>query len=479
MSLNLNNKVVSAAIWSFIQRFGALFISFTTNILLARLLSPNDFGCMGILLVFVTIADVLVDGGLGLSLIQKQRITPLDISTVFTSNLVFSILFFLAILFSAPFIANYFNYPKIEIYLTVQSFALIFRAMYAIPSALLNKELKFKMLTKIYLLSNFISSISAIIMAYAGFGVWSLVTKNLALQFILFCMFWSFAYVKISVKFDFHTFKNLFKIGGAITFTNLTDIIFTNILSFLIGKKYSVTTLGYYTQAKALEQIPVYTLSTVINQVLFPVFSKIQDNEERIRENTKKCLVLITFFSFPIMAYLIIYAEPVITFLYSSKWLDSVPYFQILCIAGFVNPIIHINRTIIKSLGKAQLLVKTQLFSIIIGILILFIGVHFNIYILLLGICLYSFLGCIIVTYYSSQEIRYTLLEQFYNISRSLIITIIVSGFSFYLTTHFYHLSAFIFLLISLLIFLSLYTLFSFLFNKSSIHLVSEVLRKK
>lgn len=325
---SLKYKMITGIVWTAFQKGGALIIGFIGNIILARLLSPDDYGCIGLLLIFTSIADILIDGGLGVALIQKKEIKDIDCSTVFTTNLFISIGLFCLLFLLAPNISRYFDIPILRPMLRIECIVIMLQALYIIPSALLNRALSFKKLAIITISSNIISVVFAVICAYGGLGVWSLVIKNIVLQCSLCLLYWFNGNWKMNFKFSFKSFKVLFKYGSLVGLSNLVESIFANVESFVIGRCYTAKTLGYYSQAKSLGQIPIYSISMVVNQVLFPVLSKLQDQNSALVHSTRKSLIAITYIAFPLITLLCILSKPVIILLYSEKWAPAIPFYN-------------------------------------------------------------------------------------------------------------------------------------------------------
>ncbi|MBR3412746.1 MAG: lipopolysaccharide biosynthesis protein [Bacteroidales bacterium] len=408
----VRNHVFKATLWSFLQRAGSLIIGFITNMVLARLLEPEDFGCVAIILVFVSFADILVDSGLSSALIQKKFVSKQDLSTVFSANLLVSIVLFIGIFITAPAIGRFVGVPNLTIYLRVEAVCVLIRAFYCIQAAYLNKDLRFGSLAKINIASAAISAIVSIIMAALGCGVWSLVVKNLILHLSICIMYWYTSNVSYELGFYKKNFKELFGFGWAVALTSFLDILYFNIVSFLIGKRYSVKDLGYYNQAYSLQQIPVYSISMVITQVLFPFMSKMQDDTNRVLNNTRRVLMATTFFTFPLLIYLFFFAKPVIVLLYSSKWEPSAGYFQILCIGGLVNAIIHIYRNVLKSIGETNVLFFTQVVVTLIGLVGVACFLHFNIKTLVIWIVGTSYINWLLISFVMGRKIGYSMWMQ-------------------------------------------------------------------
>jgi len=373
--------IAGAIIWSSIQRFGGLAISFISNMVLARLLNPTDFGTMGLVMVFITVADVLVDGGLGNALIQKKNLEEKDKTTIFTVNLIFSFFLFTLLFLMAPTIGSFTRVPGFSLFLRVQSICVLIRAFYVINVSQITRTLNYSKLAQITLISQFTATIIAIVMAYWGMGVWSLLLKTILLDFIC-CLLYAIASpFKYKISFDKESFKGLFSFVFPVALANIIESLYSNIVSFVIGKAYSVKELGYFSQANSLKQIPVYSISAIVNQVFFPFFSRIQDDTNALANKYRTTIRVVTFFIFPLLSYLIFFAEPVITIVYSDKWLPCVPIFQVLCLSGYLNALYHLSRTSIKAIGKSKLLLNTQLVSLVVSLIFVAIFLSFDLWI--------------------------------------------------------------------------------------------------
>lgn len=476
-----NKKVstpITAILWSFLQRGGGISISFISNMILARLLIPEDFGIIGLILVFTSLADTLVDAGLGSALIQKKSISKQDISTVFTSNIIISVILFGILFLTAPYIADYVSVEGFDLYLRVQLLTVLLRALYVVEFSLMNRNLRFKDLAKINVIASLLSVSLAITFAFMGYGVWSIIIKNISLQIILVFLYKYYNKVVLDFKFNKKTFLELFSFGGYVSLTYFLDFVYNNLIILIMGKNYSVKDLGYYTQANSLEQIPVNTLSMVVNQVMFPFFSKFQNDKKRVIINIRKTVLLITFFVFPILFFLICFAEPVIVFLFTEKWLPSVKIFQILCFSGLVNALIHANRSVLKSLGYSRVLFISQLISITIGIILLIIGFKYSLAILLILIVLNSYFNYLIIAVFVQFKTGYKLWSQIYDFSFNLISSVIMI-FITLVSSSYMVMNSFLFLVVNLLIFATLYISFHFLLNTKSFILVKELFLKK
>jgi O-antigen/teichoic acid export membrane protein len=412
MSKSLKEQTISGMIWSAIQRFGTMFISFIANLVLARLLVPEDFGCIGMLMVFIAIANTFVDGGFGSALIQKENPTQEDYSTIFYWNLLLSVILFVILFFSAPFVAQFYKIDLLCKVLRVQGIVLIINAFCIIQNNQLTKFLQFKTLARINIASVSLGATIGILLAFLGFGVWSLVVRLLALSFTHCVFLWLFSKWKPLKTFQWESFKSLFNYGGLILLSNLVETIYNNVQALIIGRFFSSRSLGFYTQAKHLQEIPTISLSQIVNQVSFPVFSQLQTDRIRLKDAIKKNIKSITFLTFPLMAMLIVIAKPLILFLYTEKWISSVPYFQLLCVYGMLYTLNTVNTNIYKSIGRSDVFFLVQFSKRILSIGFIIAGLQFGIWGMMWAVALSGYLHFFINGIVSGKVVNLGLGEQ-------------------------------------------------------------------
>lgn len=379
MAASLKQKTISAMIWNFLERGGSSVLLFVTNLILARLLSPSDFGCIGMLLVFISVSDAIVDGGFGSALIQKKNPTAIDYSTIFYWNLALSVILYGCLFLSAPAIARFYKMPILGDVLRLQGLILILNALKLVQDNVLRKQMAFNKIAKINLTSILLGTGLGIILAFRGFGVWSLVAKTLCTGLIQCMVFWGLRNWHPILAFSKKSFKGLFQYGSFMFLNGVTNNLYYNVLSLIIGRSFSATSLGYYTQAKKLEDVPRDTLSSVVVNVTFPVFSEIQDDRVRVQNAAKKCLRMIIAVQFPLMSLLIVVAHPLIKLLLTEKWLPAVTYFQLLCCAGLMTTLFELNINVLKSLGKSMgvFIFETSLRGI--GLCFVLLGIHWGV----------------------------------------------------------------------------------------------------
>ena len=376
---SLNQKAVSGVIWNGFQRFGTLSISFLTNIVLARILLPEDFGSIGMLMVFIGISNTIIDGGFASALIQKSNPNKDDYSTVFLWNLFLSICLYISLFAFSEKIERFYNIEGLSLLLKVQGCILIIDAFSTVQSTKLKKELKFRSLSKINIIATFFGSVIGITFAYFGFGVWALVYKYIFQSVLLSILLWSLSDWKPSFKFSTKSFKQLFSFGSLIFLSNITESVVYHLQSLIIGRFFSPKSLGYYTQAKQLHEIPERTIPIIVDQVAFPLYSSIQNEKKRVIKGFKQSLSILCYINFPVMIILIIISKPLIVLLYSEKWIPSTLFFQILCLGGMLYSINSNNVTVVKSLGKSNYVFISTAIKRVSTIVFLFVGLNFGV----------------------------------------------------------------------------------------------------
>lgn len=474
MASDLKAKTLSGMIWSFIQRFGTMIISFVSNIVLARLLTPDDYGTIGMLMIFIAVANTFVDGGFGSALIQKKEPTQADYSTIFWWNMFLSLVLYGVLYVCAPAVARFYDLPLLSRVLRVQGFVLILNALSIIQQNQLRKQLKFKRLASVTVVSAVLSSGIAIVLAYKGWGVWALVAQQLMLSGFTAIILWVTNKWYPSLIFSKKSFKELFGFGGFILLSNLINTLCDNIQGLLLGKFFNPATLGYYTQARKLEEVATSSVSGVINQVAYPVLSVFQQDINGLIRALKRFIQSIAFIVFPLMFLLIVIAKPTIILLYSDKWLMSVPYFQILCVAGLAISLQMINYNAIAAVGKSDVLFKWTIIKRGLGLIFNIGGlVMYGVYGLLIGGVLTAYTLYFINSYLVAKHIGYKISQQLKDLFPILLSALIAFTLTLFYNNNVHFTSSNIIILLSdIVIYGICYLIISVFLNKE---IVTEV----
>lgn len=429
--MSLKKQAVSGMIWTYSQQFGSQILTFIVSIILARVLMPEEFGLIGMLAIFIGIGTTLFDGGLTNSLIRCNDLDEEDYATVFYFNFGCSIIIYVLLFFCAPFIAQFYKQPILTSITRVYGLTFIISAFGTVQNTILTKELQFKKQTIITFPAILISGALGVGLAYMGFGVWSLVYSALANSFLISLFLWLSSGWYPKLLFNKVKFHKHFHYGYKLTLSGILDIIFTNIYQIVIGKFYSVALVGYYTRANSLMMLPVGNISGALNKVIFPVFSKVQNDIPRLRKVYKQVMQLVLFIITPLMVILIVLAKPLTIFLFTEKWLAMVPILQIICISGVLYPIHLYNLIVLQVKGRSDLFLKLEIVKKVMVAVVLVITLYYGFYALLWGQLICSILALFINTHYAGKMLDYSMFSQLKDITPIFIFSIVM-GFVIY-----------------------------------------------
>lgn len=409
---SLKSKTISGFFWSFSDNIVHHSIQFVVGIILARLLSPSEFGLIGMIAIFIAVSQTFVNSGFGQALIRKKNVTQEDFSTVFLFNLGVSIIFFLLVFSLAGNISVFFNETLLKPITQVFSINLVITSLALVQRTRLIKDLNFKAQTLISFISNVISGLIAIYLAYNGYGVWSLVYKTIINNSLQTILLW-FANKWIpSFLFSKKSFGELFHFGYKLLLSSLIDTLYRNVYLLVIGKFFSATQLGFYTRADQFKKLPSENINTVIGRVSYPVLSQLQDNPEKLKKTYKKIIKSTMFITFLAMFGMAAIAEPMILVLIGEKWLQSVSYLQLLCFVGMMYPLHSLNLTMLNVKGRSDLFFKLEIIKKIMAIPVIIIGIFIGIHAMIIGMIFNSLIAFLLNSYYSGQMVNYPTTEQ-------------------------------------------------------------------
>ncbi len=423
-------------IWTALQRYSTMLIQFISGIILARLLTPHDYGCIGMLMIFMVLAESFIDGGFGSALIQKKRPTQEDYSTIFFWNLGMAVLLYAILFFSAPAIARFYNIPLLCDVLRVQGVILFIFAFNIVQRNQLQKKLNFKVLSIVTISTSLIALSVTIFMAYHGYGVWSLVTQHILTALIPALVFWFYIKWRPILTFSWQSFKELFSFGFFMFLTNLLNQFGHQIQGLLIGRFYNASTMGFYSKANATEKLTSSSISQVMTQVTYPLYAQVQDDKVKLASIIRQLTMSLSFITFPLMFILLLCAKPIFIILYSERWLDSVPYFQVLCFAGLAYSLQSVNHQSISAIGKSKTLFIWTLVKRVMGIAFVVTG-------LLIAGMKGLLVGMVINTWFSyavnigmvSKYIGYKWWNQLKDIMPVMVVSIIAAIISYGIST--------------------------------------------
>lgn len=410
--MSLKNKSISAVLWSAADIFSRRGIQFIISLILARLLTPEEFGTIAVLYLFIGIASIFVDSGFLEALIQRQDITSTDESTVFWFNLLMGSLVATVLWWLAPWIAAFFGLAVLIPLTKVMAINLFISALGAIHNTLLIKKLNFRTPMKIGAASTFLSGMVAVYLAIEGYGVWALAIQTMIATILSTSLLWIYSTWRPQLVFSFISVKRLFGFGGYLLLSGLLDTIYNRAYTLLIGKFYGFRELGFYSRAEGTKQLPVGILIGVLSSVVFPIFSEAAHEKEKLRRGVQLALRSIMLINLPIMIGLMATAEPVILTLFGSQWLPSVPILQVLCLAGALWPLHVINLNVLKAQGHSRLFFRLEVIKKIIGTVFLIIGAQYGVLGIAWSQVFFGVIAFLINAHYTRLYLDYGFVEQ-------------------------------------------------------------------
>jgi len=360
----------------------------------------------------LSIAEKLMDSGFSSAIIQKQDAKKIHYSSTFYVEIIIGVIIAFLLWISAPLIASFFN-EEVLIQLTrFFAFKFIITPFGIIQMNLLNKELKFNLRAKVMLISSVLSGIIAVIMAYSGFGVWSLAVKMLSNALFRTVLLWIYVDWRPGLHFSLKAVKELFDFGSKLLIASLFSAAFKNIYRVVIGRLYAPAILGFYEQATKVERIPTTNFTGIITRVVFPAFSKLQDDVDYLKRSLKKAVKFMSFINFPMMIGLMIIAKPLVITVFTDTWAPMIPYLQLLCFTGLLYPLHAVNLNLVKAVGRSDLYLKINVLKKVLNFFSIIIFYRFGVEGLLFGKIIVSFLAYIVNTMYTSHFANYGLKEQ-------------------------------------------------------------------
>jgi O-antigen/teichoic acid export membrane protein len=406
VSASLKEKTIKGVFWSSIERFSVQGIQFILGIIMARLLTPADYGVIGMLAVFLAVSQTFVDSGFSSALIRKQNRTEVDFSTAFYFNIAIGIICYLLLFLLSPFIADFFDTPILIPVTKVVGLNVLINSFVVVQRAKLSISIDFKTQAKASSVAVLISGSVGLLLAYSGYGVWALAFQSVLNTGINMVLLWILSKWRPAFVFSYESFKEMFSFGSKLLVSGLIDTIYKNLYTLIIGKKFSKEDLGYYTRADNFTQFPSSNITGILQRVTFPVLSSIQDDDEKLSESYRNFLRLSAFVVFPLMIGLAALAKPFILFFLTEKWVGAILLLQILCLASMWYPIHAINLNLLQVKGRSDLFLKLEIIKKSISISILFITVPISVTAMGVGMIVSSLLALIVNTYYTGKLIH-------------------------------------------------------------------------
>lgn len=426
MSENLKKDTTKGVFWSLIERFGTQGVQFLVMLVMARLLSPNDYGVVGLLVVFVSIAQAFVDGGFSQALIRKKDRTEIDNSTVFYFNIVVSVVIYLIFYLFAPYVSVFYNMPTLTPFMRVICLSIIINAFGVVQRALFNANIDFKAQAKASLIAIVISGAIGISLALRGFGPWALVWQQLSNLIVNTLFLWIYSEWRPLLSYSWKSFNELFSFGSKLLATSLLNAIYNNIQTIVIGKLYSAKSLGLYSRAAHFADLPSQQFTSVFMRVTFPVLCKVQDDMERLTSVYRRMLRVSAYIVFPLLIGMAAVAHPMIEVFIGKQWIECAYMLQIICFAEMWYPIHAINLDILQVSGRSDLFLKIEIYKKIVSLSLLALSAPFGIIAMCYSNLLSSLICLYINTYYSSKILGISLLSQLKDLFPTITLAIVM-----------------------------------------------------
>lgn len=426
--MTANARSELAVKWSALDRLGSQAVQFIISIILARLLLPEEFGLIAMLTIFFAVAQSFTDSGFGAALIQKKEISQVDKCSIFYFNILVGFLGSLLVYFVAPAVADFYSQSDLESLMQFLSINILISSFSLVHFSLLSKELKFKKHAVVSLASALLSGVAGVMLALNGAGVWALAIQQVVSNAIRSILLWRLSDWRPSLTFSTAALKEMFGFGSRMLAAGLLDNFFKNFYLLVIGKIFPPAILGYYVRAQGLKDVVSLNLTQIITRVAFPVFSSIQDENERMKRGLKRALGFSSFVVFPSMIGMAAVAEPLVLSLLTEKWLPSVFYLQLLCIVGLLLPLQALNLSVIKSKGRSDLYLRLEIIKK--GLIILNVAItwRWGVEAIIIGQIILSFLNYYINCYFTSRFIKYSLWEQLTDVALVFFLALIMGS---------------------------------------------------
>lgn len=428
-----SNRTLVNFIWRFAERCGAQLVTFIVSIVLARILTPSDYGTIALVTVFTTILQVFIDSGLSTALIQKKDADDLDFSSVFYFNFVICIILYLIMFVSAPLIANFYKDTSLVSIVRVISLTLIISGVKGVQQSYVSRHMLFKRFFFSTLGGTIFSAVLGIIMAYAGFGVWAIVFQQLSNNAIDTLILWITVKWRPIKKFSWSRLKNLLSFGWKMLASSLLDTVYNNLRNMIIGKLYTSADLAFYNQGDKFPKLIVTNINTSIDSVLLPTMSNEQDNHVRVKDMTRRAIKISTYIMAPLMIGLAFCAKPIVQIVLTDKWLPCVPYLQIFCISYLFWPIHTANLNAIKAMGRSDLFLKLEVIKKIIGMILLLITMNISVMAMAYSLLISGLISQVINSWPNRYLLKYSYIDQIKDILPNIVMALIMGVFVYFI----------------------------------------------
>lgn len=422
----MNNNILKNFIWRFAERCGAQAVTLIVSIVIARILTPDDFGTVSLVMVFTTIMQVFVDSGLGTALIQKKDADDLDFSSVFYFNFAVCIILYIGMFVAAPYIAVFYNDASLTAVIRVTSLTIVISGVKGIQQSYVSRNMLFKRFFFATLGGTIFSAFLGIGMAYAGCGVWSIVAQQLSNTVIDTLILWVTVKWRPKKMFSWKRLRGLLSYGWKLLASSLLDTVYNNLRNLIIGKFYTSADLAYYNQGDKFPKVIVTNINASIDSVLLPSMAGEQEHRERVKQMTRRAIKTSTYIMAPLMMGVLFCAKIVVKLLLTDKWLPSVPYLQIFCFTYMLWPIHTANLNAIKAVGRSDLFLKLEVIKKIVGMILLLLTMKISVMAMAYSLIVSGLLGQFINAWPNRKLLDYSYFEQIRDVIPSVSIALIM-----------------------------------------------------
>lgn len=434
MPESLKSRTVSGVFWSGVERFSVQAVQLVIGILIARVLSPTDYGIVGMLAIFLAISQLFITSGFVAALIRKIDRTQTDCSTVFYFNILVGLFSYFILFFSAPLIAAFFKTPILVPITRVLALTLVFNSFAVVQRALLIVKVDFKTQAKVTFLATILSGTLGVWMAYHGYGVWALVGQSVLSAALTTLLLWFFSTWQPRWLFSWSSFWEMFPFGSKLLVSRLIDTIYNHAYTLIIAKVYSARDLGLYSRAQQYSAFPSSNITEIFSRVTYPLLCELQDDEGRLCSTYRSYLRLSAYIVFPMMVGLSVLASPLVLYLLTEKWAGCIIFLQILCFSMMWFPIHAINLNILQVKGRSDLVLRLEIAKKIIGVIILCITVPISVKAMCVGAVVFSILALAVNTHYTGVLLKLGFLKQMRDIFPTLIQSLLMGGVVLFFT---------------------------------------------
>lgn len=430
---SLKDKTVKGTFWSAADAFLGQGVAFIVGIVLARLLTPNEYGLIGIVTIFTTVLLGVVDSGFSNALIRKQNVTDKDYNTLFFFNLIVSILLFALLFASAPLIAVFFEHPQLIELVRVMGLLLVLQALSIVQNTILTKKIDFKTKTKASVISAVLSGAIGIIMAFAEFGVWSLVAQQLSRQLIYTICLWGYNKWWPKFKLSIESLKYMWGFGWKLLVSGLLDNAWKELYLVVVGKFYSPFVLGQYTRSKQYASLFSSNITSIVQRVTYPVLSEIQNDKERMVKGYRQIIKTTMFVTVVLLFFMGAVSEPLLYCLIGPQWHQAATFLPFICVSMSLYPLHAINLNMLQVQGKTDIFLYLEIIKKFLAIGPICLGIFVNIYWMLLGTIVIGFISFFLNSYYSGKLLGYSSWMQLKDVAPSYGVAICVAMSVFFL----------------------------------------------